>query len=193
MLDAEKFFADLDLNNLSLEMDDLEEMLKNCKDVVNRSLDKQIPYKMRKIPKVVNQILYDDELREMKRKMHRKERIWRKYWIQHQWIAFYEDCKYYFKQLYLKKKHYRKCEIHKLRNNNWVVYKIVSKLTGSAANNPVLEHESDMVLADKFIEFFMKKIKMIRQNLDSKEKFKVPDYKSIYHFFWIQSNHRRTS
>ena len=33
---------------------------------------------MRKTPKVVNQIWYDDELREMKRKMCRKERIWRK-------------------------------------------------------------------------------------------------------------------
>ena len=53
-LDAEKFFADLDLNNLSLEMDDLEEMLNNYDNTVNRNLDKQIPYKMRKTPKVVN-------------------------------------------------------------------------------------------------------------------------------------------
>ena len=44
------------------------------------------------------------------------------------------------------------------------------------------EHESDKVLPDKFIEFFITKIKIIRQNLDSKEKFKVPDYKPIYHF-----------
>ena len=77
-LDAEKFFADLDLNNLSLEMGHLEEMLKNYEDIVNRNLDKQIPYKMRKTPKVVNQIWYDDELREMKRKRFRKERILKK-------------------------------------------------------------------------------------------------------------------
>ena len=50
-----------------------------------------------------------------------------------------------------------------------MLYKIVSKLTGSAVNNPVPEHESDKVLAEKFVEFFMKKIKMIRQNLDSKK------------------------
>ena len=87
-----KNFADLDLNNLSQEMDELEEFLKNYEDAVNRNQDKQIPYKMRKTPKVVNQIWYDDELREMKRKMHRKERIWRKYHIQHQWKAFCEDC-----------------------------------------------------------------------------------------------------
>ena len=72
-LDAEKFFADLDLNNLSLQMNDLDEMLKNYKHAVNRNVDKQIPYKMRKMPKVVNQIWYDDELREMKRKICRKE------------------------------------------------------------------------------------------------------------------------
>ena len=42
------------------------------------------------------------------------------------------------------------------------------------------EHESDNVLADKFIEFFMNQIKVIRQNLDNKEKFKVPDYKPTY-------------
>ena len=119
--DAEKFFVDLDLNNLSLEMDDLEEILKNYKDVVNRNLNKQIPYKMRKTPKVMNQSWYDYKQREMKRKMCRKERIWRQYWAQHKWIAFCEDHKYYFKQLYLKKKHYIKSEIHKLRNNNRVL------------------------------------------------------------------------
>ena len=72
-LDGEKFFAHLDLKNLSLEMDDLEEMLNNYEDVVNRNLDKQISYKMRKTPKVVNQIWYDDELREMKKKMCRRK------------------------------------------------------------------------------------------------------------------------
>ena len=137
---------------------------------------------MRKTPKVVNQIWYDDELREMKRKVHRKGRIWRKYQAQHQWKAFCEDCKYYFKQLYVKKNHYIKNEIHKSRNNNRELYKIVSKLTGSAVNNPMLEHESDKVLADEFVEFLMDKIKMIRQNLDSKKMFNVPDYKPTYHF-----------
>ena len=44
------------------------------------------------------------------------------------------------------------------------------------------EYESDKVLADEFTELFMDKIKMIRQNVDSKGKFKVPDYKPIYHF-----------
>ena len=155
-------------------------MLKNYEDTVNRNLDKQIPYRMRKTPKIVNQIWYDDELRKMKRIMCRKERIWRKYQAQHQWKAFCEDCKYYFKQLYLKKKHYIKSEIHKLRNNNRELYKIVSKLTGSAVDNPMPEHESDKVLTDEFIQFFMNKIKMIRQNLDSKEKFEVPDYKPTY-------------
>ena len=143
-------------------MDDREEMLKNYEDTVNRNLDKQIPYKMRKAPKVVNQIWYDDQLNEMKRKMPRKERTWRKYQAQHQWKAFCEDHKYYFNQLYVKKKHYIKSEIHNLRNNNQELYKIVSKLTGSAVNNTVPEHESDKVFADEFVEFFMNKIKMIR-------------------------------
>ena len=88
--------------------------------------------------------------------MHRKERIWRKYWVQHQWKAFCEDHKYYFKQLYVKKKHYIKSEIHKLRNISRELYKIVSKLTGSAVDNPLPEHQSDKVLADEFIKFFMK-------------------------------------
>ena len=44
------------------------------------------------------------------------------------------------------------------------------------------EHEGDKVLADKFIEFLINKIKTIRQNLDSKEKFIVPDYMPTYHF-----------
>ena len=39
-LEADKFFADLDLNNLSLETDDLEKMLKKYENVVNRNLDK---------------------------------------------------------------------------------------------------------------------------------------------------------
>ena len=173
-------------------MDDLEEMQKNYEEVVNRNLDKQIPYKMKKTPKVVNQIWYDDELREMQKKMSSKKTIWRKYWAQHQLIAFCEDCKYYFKQLYLKK-HYIKSEIHKLRNNSNDLYKIVLKLTGSAVDNPVLEQESHKVLDEEFTEFFKKKIMTIRQDLENKEKFKVLDYKPTYHFFRIQSNHRRTS
>ena len=54
---------------------------------------------------------------------------------------FCEDHIYYFKQLYLKKKHYIKSKIHKWRENNRALYKIVSKLTGSAVNNPVPDHE----------------------------------------------------
>ena len=55
------------------------------------------------------------------------------------------------------KKHCIKSKIRKLRNNNRELYKIVSKLTGSAVDNPMPEHESDKVLADEFIEFFMTK------------------------------------
>ena len=55
------------------------------------------------------------------------------------------------------------------------------------------EYESDKALADEFREVFMNKIKMIRQNLDSKEKFKVPDYKSIYHFLEFSQITERTS
>ena len=40
-----------------------------------------------------------------------------------------------------------------MRNNNREPYKIVSKLTGSAVDNPVPEHESDKVLAEKFLVF----------------------------------------
>ena len=53
----------------------------------------------------------------------------------------------------MKKKHYIKSEIHKLRNNNRELYKTVSKLTGSAVNNPMLEHERDKGLAGEFVEF----------------------------------------
>ena len=86
-----------------------------------------MPYKMRNTPEVVNQIWNDNELKEMKSKMCRKERILRKYQVQHQWKAFCEDHKYYFKQLYMKKekKHYIKSEIHKSRNKNRELYILV--------------------------------------------------------------------
>ena len=108
----------------------------------------------------MNQVWYDDELGKIKRKMCRKDRIWRKYCAQHQWKDFCEDCNYYFKQLYVKK-HYIKSEIHKLRNNSRELYKIVLKLTGSAVDNAMPEHESNKLSVHKFVEFSMNKIKMI--------------------------------
>ena len=47
------------------------------------------------------------------------------------------------------------------------LYNLVSNITGTNADNPLPEHNDSEQLADEFADFFMEKIRKIRNSLDA--------------------------
>ena len=65
-------------------------------------------------------------------------------------------------------------EIAECGNNSKKLYLLVKHLTGTMSNNPLPKHDDEETLANEFADFFIGKIKKIRQELDNK-----PEYKPI--------------
>ena len=61
------------------------------------------------------------------------------------------------------------------KGNTKKLYQIVSKLTGSVKDNPLPKAENDKKLANDFADFFLQKIKKIRDDLDN-----IPNYNPEY-------------
>ena len=71
-------------------MDDLDlaMMINIYQRVLSRVLDKHAPIMTRKLPARQAKPWFDEDIKEQKWKVQRRERIWRKYMENHQWLAF---------------------------------------------------------------------------------------------------------
>ena len=52
------------------------------------------------------------------------------------------------------------------------LYSLVKHLTGTTPNNPLPKHDDEEIFANEFADFFIGKIKKIRQELDNKPEYK---------------------
>ena len=63
-------------------------------------------------------------------------------------------------------------EIAECGNNTKKLYSLVKHLTETTSNNPLPKHDDEETLANEFADFFIGKIKKIRQELDNKPEHK---------------------
>ena len=103
-LNVEKFFQDLDLNNLRVDSEELAEYMDKFNEQITFNLDNQIPLKEKKVSKVNSQTWFDNTLRDQKRNIRGRDRICHKYRQDHQWIAFKHERSQYHKMLRQKRK-----------------------------------------------------------------------------------------
>ena len=104
---------------------------------------------------------------DQKRLVRQRERTWKKYKQQHHWEALSNEKKKYrsiFKKARCKA---ISSKVAECKSNIKSLYNLVNNITGGVKENPLPECKNDKCLANTFADYFIEKIKKIREALDS--------------------------
>ena len=110
-------------------------------------------------------------MKNLKRYMHRREKVWRRYRQSHQCRAFKEAWCNYNMALQAKKVDSINKIIIENERDAKKLYKIFNNLTGNIPENPLPDSKSDEELANNFTDFFIHKIQNIRDSLEHHPKY----------------------
>ena len=78
----------LDLADINIKGDDLGGIISEFETKLKHTLDKHAPEVTKKITERKRQPWFDDNIKNLKRYMQRREKVWRKYKQSHQWRTF---------------------------------------------------------------------------------------------------------
>ena len=119
--------------------------------------------------------LFTEEVRQIKHRLHRREKLWRKYREPNLWKA-YISVRHEYKELLNKMKmEVISNKVKECRSDSQKLYALVNNLLGTKASNPLPESNSDEDLAEEFAEFFLSKVLKIRDSLTHYPKYVVTD------------------
>ena len=106
-----------------------------------------------------------NEIKEQKRRVRRREKIWRQYGLTSNWTALKTERQKY-KQMLNDAKKQTICEkVADCNQHSKKLYSLVCYLTGTKTDNPLPEHTDDEKLADDFADIFMGKIRTVYDSL----------------------------
>ena len=132
---------------------------------LSKALNKQAPVVTKVITERKKKPWFGDDLKQQKRIIRRREKVFRKYRSQSCWTAFIRERKKYRKMLFDAKTVCYSKEVEDCKDDVKGLYRMVNKLMGTALENPLPSHTSDKDLTEEFANFFMGKIQKIRDNL----------------------------
>ena len=115
---------------------------------------------------------YTDKIKEQKRQIRRRERVWQKYKLESNWIALKEERTQYRVMLREAQKTTWSEKINDCGTDAKKVYSLINNLTNNIKDNPLPESQSDKGLANQFAQYFTSKIKSIRDSLESHPLYK---------------------
>ena len=108
---------------------------------------------------------FTEEVRQIKHRLHRREKLWRKYREPDLWKAYISVRHEYKKLLNKMKMDVISNKVKECRSDSQKLYALVNNLLGTKALNPLPESNSDEDLAEEFAEFFLSKVLKIRDSL----------------------------
>ena len=108
---------------------------------------------------------FTNEVKDKKKAVRRREKIWQKYKHPEHWRALQVGKKEYKIPLTQVKTTKIKEKIDDCQKDTKKLYKLVVYLTGTATENPLPPGKTYNQLAEDFVKFFMNKIQTIRDNL----------------------------
>ena len=118
---------------------------------------------------------FTEEVRQIKCRLHRSEKLWRKYREPDLWKA-YISVRHEYKELLNKMKmEVISNKVKECRSDSHKLYALVNNLLGTKASNLLTESNSDKDLAKEFAEFFLSKVLKIRDSLTHYPKYVVTD------------------
>ena len=154
-----------------LKLDGFEEiLLDEMMEVLNKNLqdvlDALAPIKSRTKLVITMNPWFNDEIRDQKRRMRNQEKKWRKYKLESKWKAFKSERSKYRQMLREARRAKIAEKVNECDNDVNKLYNLVNHLMGRNLDSPFPDTESNEMLANEFADFFMEKIKRIRDSLE---------------------------
>ena len=109
---------------------------------------------------------YNEEIKEQRRVVRRKEKIWKCYKLESSWKAFKIEHSKYRRLLKDAKKMSIKEKVQDCKGDSKKLFQLVSKLTSATKQKSLPEYSNPTELVNDFANFFINKIKKIRDALD---------------------------
>ena len=163
-VDLSQLVKDISLEEIKTE--NLDEMVGMLEEKFSPTLDNQAPEATKVITERKKKPWFGDDLKQQKRIVRRREKVYRKYRLESCWIALNMERKKYRKMLFEAKTACYSKQVKDCRGHIKGLYKMVNTLMGTTLDNPLSNHTSDKDIAEEFADFYMDKIQKIRDNLD---------------------------
>ena len=106
---------------------------------------------------------YDHWLKDQRRIMRNREKVWVKYGEDHQWLAYKRERNRYKNMLIFNKRKFLSDKVMQTRGDVKALYQLTNNLTSQTNENPLPKEKDDQEMADEFAEFFLQKILKIRE------------------------------
>ena len=166
-VNIDDFKAELScVNSLCDDIVDLDELTNCYDDILLRVLNNHAPVR-RKLLKVKRSTpWYNPDLRQLKVKRRRLERKMRKTKLMVDWIAYRMICNRYCSLLNKARTDHYTTLINESSNDPKKLYRIVNSLCNAPQEDPLPPHNDLGQLANKFNDYFFRKIKLTRGNVD---------------------------
>ena len=150
---------------LAVEVEALEREL-------TRTVDELAPLQDRRKKKIPSRPWYNSTLREQKRIVRTRKRIYNRDRQLHQWKAFTRERNRYTRMLEFQKRHYLVTKVEEATTDSRQLFQLVGSLLGCKEENPLPEATSDSILAEEFAGFFHDKIDNIRSRFNTTAPYK---------------------
>ena len=115
---------------------------------------------------------FGDDLKEQKRIVRRREKVYRRYRLESCWTAFDMERKKYGKMSVEAKNACYSEQVKDCRGDKKGLYRMVNTLMGPSSINPLPNYTNNKDLEEEFAGFFMDKIQKIRENLAENSIYK---------------------
>ena len=113
--------------------------------------------------------------------MQNHERCWCKYKLEPNWTAFKHECNKYRSMLRSIGKEDISTKVAVCKQDTKKLYSLVNRIVGHTSENSMPKHNSNDQLAEEFANYFMDKIKKIRDDLEQHSKY-IPLVREVESF-----------
>ena len=177
-IDMDEISTKLDHAFENFETTDLETMIEDLEKQLKLVLDEIAPEKTKTIVVRPTNPWFTEDVKTQKRLMRNRERTWRKYKLQSNWIAFKVKRNKYRAMLKSIRKTTVSEKINECKQDTKKLYAFVNNIIGRESENPLPKRESDEQLAEEFADHLMAKIKKIQDALENHPIYK-PEHRDI--------------
>ncbi len=160
----------LDLRNVNSHCENiahLDDLVHCYDDLLSCILNTHAPVRRKLMKFKRSTPWYNDDLRQLKAKRRRLERKMRKTKLEVDWSAYRKICNRYCYLLNKARTDYYTSLISDSSNDPKNLYRIVSSLCNPPHVDPLPPYDDLGQLANRFNEYFFRKIELIRENVDS--------------------------
>lgn len=172
---AQELRSDLvDITSRLMLENDVHTLANEYNQGLNKVLDKHAPVMTKSFVERPRIPWFDDELRSLKRKRRKAERIWRSNQTQGNLSTLHLARDVYVVALKKKRKEHLSSLVAEASHDPRKLFRVINSICGRNQENPLPDTSSNLELANGFGKYFQEKINNIQQDIQSSDPPHIP-------------------